>query len=77
MVVDVGVVLDGDVDIDRDGDLDMAAQALTPHTQTVPLTADAASTLSFQRLDVLGGSSEPLLLTAPPHTVDGDWDGPQ
>jgi hypothetical protein len=54
VVVDVGVVLDMDVDvdIDRDGDLDMAAQALTPHTQTVPPTADAASVLSFQRLDV-------------------------
>ena len=60
MVVDVSVVLDVDVDIDRDGDLDMAAQALTPHTQMVPLTADAASMLSFQRLDVLGGSSKPL-----------------
>jgi four helix bundle protein len=54
--------VDVDVDIDRDGDLDMAAQALTPHTQTVPPTADTASMLSFQRLDVYQRAIEFLAL---------------
>jgi hypothetical protein len=61
-LVDVGVVLDVDVDLDRDGDLDVAAQALTLHTRTVPLTADAASMLSFQRLDVYQRATEFLAL---------------
>jgi four helix bundle protein len=60
VVVDVGVVLD--VDVDRDGDLDMAAQSLAPHTQTLPLTADTASMLSFQRLDVYQRAIEFLAL---------------